>query len=38
MRDEVFGAEGVGRIMLQHLGEPDYAQLELIAKEVLPKV
>jgi F420-dependent oxidoreductase-like protein len=31
-------AEGVSRIMLQHFTEPDYEQLELMAKEVLPKV
>jgi F420-dependent oxidoreductase-like protein len=35
---QAWEAEGVGRIMLQHIGEPDYAQLELIAKEVLPRV
>lgn len=31
-------AEGVGRIMLQHLAEPDYEVLDMMAKEVLPKV
>ena len=30
-------AEGVSRIMLQHVREPDYDVLELIASEVLPR-
>jgi F420-dependent oxidoreductase-like protein len=35
---QAWEALGVGRIMLQHMGEPDYELLKLMAKEVLPKV
>ncbi|MGE0056943.1 MAG: TIGR03560 family F420-dependent LLM class oxidoreductase [Dehalococcoidia bacterium] len=35
---QAWEAEGVSRLQLQHLAEPDYEQLELVAKEVLPKV
>ena len=35
---QAWEALGVSRIMLQHFAEPDYETLELVAKEVLPKV
>jgi F420-dependent oxidoreductase-like protein len=35
---QAWEAEGVSRVMLQHVTEPDYDKLELLAKEVLPKV
>jgi alkanesulfonate monooxygenase SsuD/methylene tetrahydromethanopterin reductase-like flavin-dependent oxidoreductase (luciferase family) len=31
-------AEGVSRIMLQHREPPDFADMELVSKEILPKV
>lgn len=35
---QAWEAEGVSRLQLQHLAEPNYEQLEMVAKEVLPKV
>jgi F420-dependent oxidoreductase-like protein len=35
---QAWESRGVSRIMLQHLREPDYETLEMVAKEVLPKV
>jgi F420-dependent oxidoreductase-like protein len=35
---KAYEAEGVGRIMLQHHNQTDFDALELIAKEVLPRV
>jgi F420-dependent oxidoreductase-like protein len=35
---QAWEAEGVSRMMLQHLAEPDYDKLQLVAKDVLPKL